>query len=156
MVSSMHFTPPHQLAPLTSLHLYPLSLILSLSYPLSLTLFLTLSYPLSLTLYLTLFLTLSLFRSSVTVDELALPIIGMSANSDSYSKDCALQAGMNLFLAKPFTVGELQTVLELFQPRRNHNLQDSSCYVTGCNTRDITRNNSLKSKNNSMRTIPLS
>eukprot|EP00596_Hydrurales_sp_CCMP1899_P003483 CAMPEP_0119039596 /NCGR_PEP_ID=MMETSP1177-20130426/9171_1 /TAXON_ID=2985 /ORGANISM="Ochromonas sp, Strain CCMP1899" /LENGTH=853 /DNA_ID=CAMNT_0007003679 /DNA_START=1000 /DNA_END=3561 /DNA_ORIENTATION=+ len=47
----------------------------------------------------------------------ALPIIGMSANSDSISKDCALQAGMNLFLAKPFTIGELQTVLEKFRPR---------------------------------------
>lgn len=44
--------------------------------------------------------------------------MGMSANSDSYSKECALQAGMNLFLAKPFTIEELQTTLELFQPRR--------------------------------------
>jgi CheY-like chemotaxis protein len=49
------------------------------------------------------------------------PIIissGMSANSDSYSKDCALQAGMNVFLGKPFTIGELQQVLDSFDPRK--------------------------------------
>jgi DNA-binding response OmpR family regulator len=62
-------------------------------------------------------LPLSTHRQSRLVDEFALPIVGMSANSDSYSKDCALQAGMNLFLAKPFTIGELQGVLGLFTCR---------------------------------------
>ena len=34
-------------------------------------------------------------------------IIGMSANSDEHTKQCAFDAGMNAFLAKPFTIADL-------------------------------------------------
>ena len=46
-----------------------------------------------------------------------LPIIGMSTNADQYSRDCALLAGMTLFIAKPFTISELQAVVDTFRPR---------------------------------------
>ena len=46
-----------------------------------------------------------------------LPIIGMSANNDDVSQDSALQAGMNLFIAKPFTIRDLERVLEQYEPR---------------------------------------
>ena len=39
-------------------------------------------------------------------------IIGMSANSDEHTKQCAFDAGMNAFLAKPFTIADLMPVLE--------------------------------------------
>ena len=38
-------------------------------------------------------------------------IIGMSANSDEETKKCALAAGMNYFLPKPFSIGELLRLL---------------------------------------------
>ena len=38
-------------------------------------------------------------------------IIGMSANSDEDTKQCALNAGMDTFLAKPFAMAELLPVL---------------------------------------------
>ena len=38
-------------------------------------------------------------------------IIGMSANSDEETKKCALAAGMNYFLPKPFSIGELLPLL---------------------------------------------
>ena len=41
-------------------------------------------------------------------------IIGMSANSDEDTKQCALNAGMNAFLAKPFTLKDLLPVLQRF------------------------------------------
>lgn len=49
-----------------------------------------------------------------------LPIIGMSANSDSASKECAFTAGMDRFVPKPFTLGELLPIIEKMIPR-NHN-----------------------------------
>ena len=39
-------------------------------------------------------------------------IIGMSANSDEDTKQCALNAGMNTFLAKPFALAELMPLLQ--------------------------------------------
>ena len=51
------------------------------------------------------------------VDVNRLPIIGMSANNDTLSKDAAIEAGMNLFIAKPFTIKDLENVLEQFKPR---------------------------------------
>jgi signal transduction histidine kinase/CheY-like chemotaxis protein len=41
-----------------------------------------------------------------------LAIIGMSANSDSVSRQSALDAGMDLFLAKPFNIADLQGALK--------------------------------------------
>ena len=41
-----------------------------------------------------------------------LMIIGMSANSDEATKQCALNAGMNTFIAKPFTMSLLLPVLQ--------------------------------------------
>ena len=38
-------------------------------------------------------------------------IIGMSANSDEETKKCALAAGMNYFLPKPFSIAELLPLL---------------------------------------------
>ena len=38
-------------------------------------------------------------------------IIGMSANSDEETKNCALAAGMNYFLPKPFSIAELLPLL---------------------------------------------
>ena len=35
----------------------------------------------------------------------------MSANSDEETKNCALAAGMNYFLPKPFSIGELLPLL---------------------------------------------
>lgn len=45
----------------------------------------------------------------------ALFIIGMSASSDEKYKRAALNAGMNFFLAKPFTMSELQPFIEHFK-----------------------------------------
>lgn len=42
-----------------------------------------------------------------------MPIIGMSANSDSESKQLAL-LDMNMFLPKPFTKNDLQQIINLF------------------------------------------
>jgi CheY-like chemotaxis protein len=39
-------------------------------------------------------------------------IIGMSANSDAATKQCASDVGMDEFLAKPFTIAELQPLIE--------------------------------------------
>lgn len=44
--------------------------------------------------------------------ERRVPIIGMSANSDAATKQCALDAGMDLFIAKPFTIQELQPLID--------------------------------------------
>ena len=43
-------------------------------------------------------------------------IIGMSANSDEETKNCALAAGMNYFLPKPFSIGELLRLLHYADP----------------------------------------
>ena len=40
-----------------------------------------------------------------------LVIIGMSANSDDDTRQCALNAGMNFFIAKPFTIADLLLLL---------------------------------------------
>jgi CheY-like chemotaxis protein len=40
-----------------------------------------------------------------------LPIIGMSANSDNATKLYALEAGMNLFIPKPFILAELELLI---------------------------------------------
>ena len=45
-----------------------------------------------------------------------LPIIGMSANSDDESRALGLVAGMDTFIAKPFTMKELQGVVARFYP----------------------------------------
>ena len=71
------------------------------------------------------FLHCSNYRTTHVLDKHAVPIVGMSANSDSYSKECSLEAGMNLFLAKPFTMEELQSTLELFHPRGKVHLKDT-------------------------------
>jgi CheY-like chemotaxis protein len=39
-------------------------------------------------------------------------IIGMSANSDGPTKQCALDAGMDSFLSKPFSIAELQPLID--------------------------------------------
>ena len=39
-------------------------------------------------------------------------IVGMSANSDEATKQCALNAGMDTFIAKPFTIAQLLPVLQ--------------------------------------------
>ena len=41
-------------------------------------------------------------------------IIGMSANSDGPTKQCALDAGMDYFLPKPFKMTELQPIVDRF------------------------------------------
>jgi DNA-binding response OmpR family regulator len=38
-------------------------------------------------------------------------IIGMSANSDSATRQCALDAGMDLFIPKPFILSELEPLI---------------------------------------------
>jgi CheY-like chemotaxis protein len=40
-----------------------------------------------------------------------LPIIGMSANSDNATKQCALKCGMDLFIPKPFILSELEPLI---------------------------------------------
>ena len=40
-----------------------------------------------------------------------LVMIGMSANSDDDTRQCALNAGMNYFIAKPFTIADLLPLL---------------------------------------------
>ena len=39
-------------------------------------------------------------------------IIGMSANSDSVTKQCAHDVGMDAFLAKPFAIADLQVLVD--------------------------------------------
>jgi CheY-like chemotaxis protein len=39
-------------------------------------------------------------------------VIGMSANSDGPTKQCALDAGMDSFLPKPFSIAELQPLID--------------------------------------------
>ena len=56
-------------------------------------------------------------NSSSTVPVLAtephrLFIIGMSANSDSVTKQCAHNVGMDAFLAKPFAIADLQVLVD--------------------------------------------
>ena len=62
--------------------------------------------------------TLGSLSSSSSIPAVAsrkeLLIIGMSANSDEDTKQCALNAGMNVFLAKPFTLRDLLPVLQRF------------------------------------------
>jgi CheY-like chemotaxis protein len=40
----------------------------------------------------------------------------MSANSDNATKQCALDAGMNFFLSKPFNLKELQPIINQLRP----------------------------------------
>ena len=51
------------------------------------------------------------YHQSIIIDDVPindkLLIIGMSANSDEMQKTAAINAGMNLFLSKPFTADEL-------------------------------------------------
>jgi CheY-like chemotaxis protein len=56
-------------------------------------------------------------RRPEEIDPDRLPIIGMSANNDTLSKDAAIEAGMNLFIAKPFTIKDLENVLDKFKSR---------------------------------------
>ena len=44
-------------------------------------------------------------------------IVGVSANTDLASQSLAVDAGMDAFLSKPFTVGDMQALLDKF--RRN-------------------------------------
>jgi CheY-like chemotaxis protein len=48
-----------------------------------------------------------------------LPIIGMSANSDNATKECALDVGMDLFIGKPFIMRELQPLLDQLNIEKN-------------------------------------
>ena len=52
------------------------------------------------------------FQFLVVDDSPSIFIIGMSANSDEHTKQCAFEAGMNAFLAKPFTIADLMPVLQ--------------------------------------------
>jgi DNA-binding response OmpR family regulator len=45
-----------------------------------------------------------------------LNIIGMSANSDNATKQCALDIGMNFFIGKPFNMKELQPLINQVRP----------------------------------------
>jgi CheY-like chemotaxis protein len=45
----------------------------------------------------------------------ALPIVGMSANSDAAAQALATQAGMTSFLPKPFAIADLHAVLAAYQ-----------------------------------------
>mmetsp|Transcript_35721 Transcript_35721/g.33855 ORF Transcript_35721/g.33855 Transcript_35721/m.33855 type:complete len:838 (+) Transcript_35721:304-2817(+) len=47
-----------------------------------------------------------------------LPIIGMSANSDNATKQLALNAGMDLFIPKPFILSELEPLIYLLLQRK--------------------------------------
>jgi CheY-like chemotaxis protein len=42
----------------------------------------------------------------------SLGIIGMSANSDNATKQCALDAGMDFFISKPFKLKELLPLIQ--------------------------------------------
>jgi CheY-like chemotaxis protein len=56
--------------------------------------------------------------SDATTASRRLLIIGMSANSDGPTKQCALNAGMDSFLPKPFRMTELQPLVDhLLTPR---------------------------------------
>jgi CheY-like chemotaxis protein len=50
--------------------------------------------------------------SNITTNGRRLFIIGMSANSDGPTKQCALDAGMDYFLSKPFSIAELQPLID--------------------------------------------
>jgi CheY-like chemotaxis protein len=50
--------------------------------------------------------------SHTTTNGRRLFIIGMSANSDGPTKQCALDAGMDSFLSKPFSMAELQPLID--------------------------------------------
>jgi CheY-like chemotaxis protein len=52
----------------------------------------------------------ALATSEVTLRK-RLPIIGMSANSDNATKQLALNAGMDLFIPKPFILSELEPLI---------------------------------------------
>jgi CheY-like chemotaxis protein len=45
-----------------------------------------------------------------------LPVIAMTANSEADAGAACAEAGMDDFMAKPFTLGELQRVLERWMP----------------------------------------
>ena len=45
----------------------------------------------------------------------AMAIVGMSANSDMLSQSLAADAGMNAFLAKPFSFADINAVLSQFK-----------------------------------------
>ncbi len=45
----------------------------------------------------------------------ALPIVGMSANSDAVARALAEQAGMTAFLPKPFSIADMQATLAAYQ-----------------------------------------
>ena len=45
-------------------------------------------------------------------------IIGMSANSDGATKQCALDVGMDAFLPKPFTMADLQSLIGHLHPAK--------------------------------------
>jgi CheY-like chemotaxis protein len=50
--------------------------------------------------------------ATVTADPHRLFIIGMSANSDAVTKQCAHDVGMDAFLAKPFAIADLQLLVD--------------------------------------------
>jgi CheY-like chemotaxis protein len=49
---------------------------------------------------------------TATADPYRLFIIGMSANSDAVTKQCAHDVGMDAFLAKPFAIADLQLLVD--------------------------------------------
>ena len=53
---------------------------------------------------------------SVSMTRRKMMIIGMSANNDAQSKQEALDAGMDFFLAKPFAYNDLRLILPKSRP----------------------------------------
>ena len=55
-------------------------------------------------------------KNSLTIKKFPrdLFIVGISANSDEDTKQCALNAGMNTFMSKPFSLNELSPTLHRF------------------------------------------
>jgi CheY-like chemotaxis protein len=53
-----------------------------------------------------------LHGNTATADPHRLFIIGMSANSDAVTKQCAHDVGMDAFLAKPFAIADLQLLVD--------------------------------------------
>jgi CheY-like chemotaxis protein len=53
-----------------------------------------------------------------------LPIIGMSANSDNATKQLALNAGMDLFIPKPFILSELEPLIYQLLERKLPSFED--------------------------------
>jgi CheY-like chemotaxis protein len=64
-----------------------------------------------------------------------LPIIGMSANSDNATKQLALNAGMDLFIPKPFILSELEPLIYQLLQRKLPSFEDHDGeYISGKGT----------------------